>query len=105
MIAEIKFSRSKFYDVIINYSYPKEDYISALLISDYKAYILSLTDFRKANKYDLAMKEYISNNLFNKFIHDNESELLSFIEDTRFYLLNKYSDFLLLQKRNKNIWI
>lgn len=90
MIAEIDLVSSKDYDVRCT---NEDDYISALLINDYKAYILSLNSKKRIIRYEYAIKEFITNESFNKYIHDNKDELLYYISDTQFYLINKYNEF------------
>ena len=68
-MAEIHSNGSKFYDYVVSFNYPQDDYISALLINDYKAYILSN---RKQKRYDYVIQEYISNKQFYKYIHQDK---------------------------------
>lgn len=87
-MAEIHYKGSKLYDVSFNY--PKDDYISALLINDYKAHILS---FRKNKKYTYAINEYLNNIEFNRYIHKDLKEIQYYITDTEFYIINKYEEY------------
>lgn len=103
MIAEIKHKGSEFYDDVVRCTYPKDDYISALLINDYKAYILSLNKKKRVLRYEYVMSEFINNISFNNFIHKYKKELLYYISDTQFYLINKYNEY--IEKQEKSRWI
>lgn len=100
MTAEIHSKGSKLCDYVVRFNYPKDDYISALLINDYKAYILS---YPNQSYYDFVINEYMNNSQFNKFIHDDAKELQYYITDTKFYLINKYEEYKSLYRDSK--WI
>lgn len=101
-MAEIKSNGSEFYDYVVSFNYPHDDYISALLINDYKAYILS--DNKKTKKYDEVINEYINNKEFSKYIHQDK-ELNYYISDTKFYLINKYNEYKDKLIHQKGIWL
>lgn len=86
----------EFYDTIVNFGFNNTDYISLLLINDYKKYVLSRGNKtkNKIKQYDLIMNEYVTNKKFYKYVQDEYNNCANFVLDGRIYILNEYNKFL-----------
>lgn len=85
------------YDLVVNYIYDSDDFITDKIINYYKNYVLEIIPKEKyqIKKIDMIVKEYLNNIYFNSYVKESIDYDTDYYYDLDYVLEGLYKKFII----------